>query len=357
MINNKFSSRERVRTALNHQTTDRIPIGMICGNINEPALNKLNDYLLSTRGISAKEYIDSFLDLTEINACGGYDNEKDIWGVERKNINYGEGSYNEISFYPLKEMNTIEEINKYSFPKVTHMNADEVVEQITEVRRSKDTAIVLTNANLFETLWYMRGFENAMMDMMLQPEFIHTIMGKVTDFFIEYFYKILAKSKDDVDLVFTADDIGQQEGLLLSLEMWEEFIKPYHVRLNDMIHNMNTEVIYHTDGSITEAVPGLIDMGIDVLQALQFSANNMDPIHLKDNFGNDLCFEGGMCVQKILPFGTRDEVIDETRKLITVLGNSGGYICGPSHYIQSGTPPENITAFFDEATNFYPFDN
>ena len=351
----ELSSRERVQIALDHQPTDRIPIGMICGNINEPALVKLNDYLLSTRGISAREYIDSFLDMTEISACGGYDNEKDIWGVERRDVNYGEGSYNEISFYPLKEMNTIEEITNYPFPKVSDMNLDEVVEQIREVRKTKNTAIVLTNANLFETLWYMRGFEEAMMDMMIQPEITHKIMKIVTDFFVDYFYKILTKSKDDVDLVFTADDIGQQEGLLLSLEMWEEFIKPYHVRLNEMIHNMDTKVIYHTDGSITEAVPGLIDMGIDVLQALQFSANNMDPIHLKEEFGSELCFEGGMCVQKILPFGTRDEVIDETRKLITVLGNNGGYICGPSHYIQSGTSAENITAFFDEAMNFYPF--
>lgn len=355
MNESKLSPRERVLAALNRQNTDRIPIGMICGNINDPALKNLNNYLRSTRGVSAWEYIDSFLDLTEINACGGYDNEIDIWGVKRKNVYFGEGSYNEISFYPLNKMTTIEEVNKYPFPRVSNMNLDEVVEQIIHVRETKNTAIVLTNANLFETLWYMRGFESAMMDMMLQPEFIHTIMKKVTDFFIEYFYKILTKSKDEVDLVFTADDIGQQGGLLFSLEMWEEFIKPYHVRLNEMIHNMDTKVIYHTDGSIAEAVPGLIDMGIDVLQALQFSAKNMDPIHLKENYGNDICFEGGMCVQKILPFGSIDDVKEETRNLISVLGKGGGYICGPSHYIQSGTPPENITAFFDEAVNFYPF--
>ena len=81
----------------------------------------------------------------------------------------------------------------------------------------------------------------------------------------------------------------------------------------------------------------------------------MDPQHMKDNFGKVLCFEGGMCVQKVLPFGTIDEVREECRKLISILGKNGGYLCGPSHFIQAGTPAENIAAFFDEAMGFYPF--
>ena len=102
-------------------------------------------------------------------------------------------------------------------------------------------------------------------------------------------------------------------------------------------------------------VPGLMDMGIDVLQALQFSAANMDPRDLKDKFGSRLSFEGGMCVQKVLPFGSTEEVRAECRRLISILGNKGGYLCGPSHFIQAGTPAANIAAFFDEALGYYPF--
>ncbi len=350
-----LSSRERILTALNHQRTDRIPIAMVCGNINPPAMRDLDIYLKQSKGIDARSYIDSFLDVTEIWACGEFNDKSDIWGVQRKDVCYGEGSYSEISYYPLKEMTTLEEIKNYSFPKVGEMPLQEKVDEIREIRKRKDTAIVLTNANIFETSWYMRGFEQAMMDMMLQPDVIHHILEKVSTFFTEYFYSILKECKDDVDMVFTADDIGQQEGLLLPLDMWEEFIKPYHVRINEMVHSMGVKVIYHTDGAVSEAVSGLIDMGIDVLQALQFSASNMDPKHLKDNYGDRLCFEGGMCVQNILPFGSVDEVREETRKLISVLGKNGGYLCGPSHYIQAGTPPENVVAFFDEALSYYPF--
>jgi uroporphyrinogen decarboxylase len=137
--------------------------------------------------------------------------------------------------------------------------------------------------------------------------------------------------------------------------MWEESLKPHHIRLNKAIHEFGTRVIYHSDGSVMAAVEGLIDMGVDVLQALQFSAEGMDPVELKRKTGDRLCYEGGISVQTTLPFGTAEDVRREVEQLITVLGKNGGYILGPSHAIQAGTPPENIVAMFDMASSFYPF--
>ncbi|MFH1707610.1 MAG: uroporphyrinogen decarboxylase family protein [Planctomycetota bacterium] len=145
-----------------------------------------------------------------------------------------------------------------------------------------------------------------------------------------------------------------QNGLLMLLAMWEEFIKPCHVRLNRAIHEFGARVIYHSDGAVMEAVPGLIDMGIDILQALQFDAAGMDPVGLKELYGRDLCFEGGVSVQKTLPFGTPEDVAAETTRLMRVLGKGGGYILGPSHAIQAGTPPANIMAMFDAALGRAP---
>ncbi len=350
-----MTSRERVLAALDHQETDRIPIAMVCGGINPPAMQALDEFLKADRGMDAQSYISSFLDVAEVWVTGDFDQELDMWGVARKMISYGAGSYSEIVQYPLREMKTLEDIRQYAFPRVRDMDVDLRVGEIKHLRETSDQAIVLANANLFESSWYMRGFEQAFEDMLLQPDLIHFIMDTVTTFFTDYFYKILKQCQGDIDMVFTADDIGHQDGLLLSLDMWEEFIKPYHVRINEMIHNMGAKVIYHTDGAVSEAVPGLMDMGIDVLQALQFSAANMDPQHLKDNFGKALCFEGGMCVQKVLPYGSSAEVREECRRLISILGKNGGYLCGPSHFIQAGTPAENIAAYFDEAMGFYPF--
>jgi uroporphyrinogen decarboxylase len=99
----------------------------------------------------------------------------------------------------------------------------------------------------------------------------------------------------------------------------------------------------------------LIDARIDVLQALQFSAKGMAPAVLKQCFGDRLCFEGGVSVQTTLPFGTPEDVRAEVENVIAVLGAGGGYILGPSHAIQAGTPPENIVAMFDAAVGHYPF--
>jgi len=140
----------------------------------------------------------------------------------------------------------------------------------------------------------------------------------------------------------------------MSLAMWEEHLKPYHTRLNAVIHEHGARVIYHSDGAVAEAVPGLLDMGIDVLQALQFDAAGMDPADLKGRLGDRLCFEGGVSVQHTLPFGTAEDVADEVRRHIDILGAGGGYILGPSHAIQAGTPPENIVALLDAASSYYP---
>jgi uroporphyrinogen decarboxylase len=214
---------------------------------------------------------------------------------------------------------------------------------------------MVSNGNIFETSWYMRGFEQMLMDVMIDEELVHAIMGRVTDFYVAFFSRVLEAVPAEIDLVFTADDIGDQRGLLMPYERWERMLKPYHRRLNDAIHERGARVIYHTDGSIMDAVGGLVEMGIDVLQALQFSADNMDPLRLKSGFGERLCFEGGVSVQTTLPFGTAEDVRREVQERISVLGRGGGYILGPSHWIQAGTPPENIAAMFDTALSYYPF--
>jgi uroporphyrinogen decarboxylase len=249
----------------------------------------------------------------------------------------------------------MDDLKSHKWPITEYFDYSVLPERVAAAQVDGEYCLMLSNGNLFETSWYMRGFEQIFMDMVLNPEFVHDIMVRVTEFYIEHFRNMLSVAEDDIDLVFTADDIGAQDGLLMSLEMWETFIKPYHVRLNAAIHEFDIKVIYHSDGAVMDAVDGLIDMGIDVLQALQFSAKNMDPIALKQDYGDRLCFQGGVSVQTTLPFGTLEDVEKETEELIRILGKNGGYILGPSHAIQAGTPPENIIAMFDTGMSFYPF--
>jgi uroporphyrinogen decarboxylase len=353
-----LSSRERIRLALEHKETDRIPIAMVCSGINAPAYRELERYLQKERGISVHEYINPLMDIAGVGP--DYVGPKiesgfDMWGVHRKPVSYGSDSYSEIDFYPLQSAETVSDLDKHRFPSTEWFDYSVIPERIASAQSNGEYCLMISGGNIFESSWYMRGFQQMFMDLSLNPELAHGIMERVTNFFVEHSKKILSASKGNIDLAFTADDIGDQRGLLVSLKMWEEFMKPYHMRLNKAIHEFGTKVIYHSDGSVMDAVGGLVDMGIDVLQALQFSASKMDPVELKNKYGDRLCFQGGVSVQTTLPFGSQEDVLQEVEKLITVLGKNGGYILGPSHAIQAGTPPENIVMLFDTARDFYPF--
>jgi uroporphyrinogen decarboxylase len=348
----ELTPRERVALALEHQATDRVPIAMVCSGINSPAHAALEAYLQRERGIGVAEYLDPLIDIAGVGpdyvgvefAFGC-----DMWGVRREPVSYGAGSYYEITHHPLAAAETLADLAAHAWPSVDWFDYSTVPAAVARARAQRDYCLMASNGNLFECAWYMRGFERILLDVALRPDLVHEIMRRVTVFWVAHFDRLLAAAPGQIDLVFTADDIGGQEGLLMSLPMWEEFIKPYHARLNRVIHEHGAKVIYHSDGAVMDAVPGLIDMGVDVLQALQFDAKGMDDETLKREYGDRLCFEGGISVQSTLPFGTPEAVAAEVRRRIDVLGRDGGYILGPSHAIQAGTPPENIVALFDTA--------
>jgi len=354
VVKTQLSHRERVRLALDHCETDRVPIAMVCAGINPPAHKALEEYLKRERDTTVAAYLDPLIDIAGVSPqyVGPELAEMtDFWGVRRKPVSYGSGSYDEIVYYPLAEAESVDDLRDHPWPTTKWFDYSVIPERIAALQATEEYCLMSAGGNVFETSWYMRGFERIFVDLMLKPEFVHEIFRRVTDFYVEHATRILEAGAGEIDLYFTADDIGGQQGLLMSLDMWSRHLKPYHERLNKAIHAFGAKVMYHTDGSVMPAVPGLVEMGIDVLQALQFDATGMDPVALKRDFGDRLSFEGGVSVQKTLPFGTPDEVAAEVRERIDVLGAHGGYILGPSHAIQASTPPENITALFDTAAN------
>jgi uroporphyrinogen decarboxylase len=288
--------------------------------------------------------------------CGPADREtrladgsnKDYWNVVRKPVSYGEGFYEEIMGYPLGNVRDISELDGYEWPSPDWFDTGNFLSCLKRMDGEEGVkAIVLGNANIFETSWYMVGFEKMLIMLTEKPELAYEIMRRVTDFYVDYFKKALSAGRGRVDITFMADDIGQQNGLIMSLSMWERLIKPHHVRINRVLHEFGVKIMYHSDGAISKAVPSLIGMGIDVLEALQFDAAGMDPTDLKENYGGQLCFHGGVSVQSTLPFGSPEKVRAEVRERVRVLGKNGGYILAPSHAVQAGTPPENVVAFLE----------
>ena len=352
-----MTSRERILAALSHKDTDIVPFSLGFG-INYPAKKALAEYIKT----DIEEFDKRLSMLSDIRHVGPkYIGPKDrnisfadgsytdIWGVKRSPVKNEKDTYLEINEYPLQNLWEADELKNYMFPDIGWFDFSVIPEQIESHDKTGEYAIMIGNGNIFESSWYMRGFEKMLTDLLIEKEYAHWLFNKVTDYFIGYFRKALESANGKIDLVFTADDIGGQNDLLVSLPLWEEMIKPYHKRMNKAIHEYGAKIIYHSDGAVMKAVDGLIDMGIDVLEALQFDAAGMDPAALKQKAGDRLCFHGGISVQSTLPFGTPEEVESEVKERIRVLGKNGGYILAPSHAVQAGTPPENIYAFLKAA--------
>jgi uroporphyrinogen decarboxylase len=157
----------------------------------------------------------------------------------------------------------------------------------------------------------------------------------------------LEEAGDAVDMVYFYDDIATQNNLMISRNMLKKYIFPHHVRLIALAKKFGKQVMYHSDGAIASVIPDLIEMGIDVLNPIQKDAKGMAPDFLKETFGENLSFHGGIDIIHTLPLGTPDDVRAEVRNCIQTLGKNGGYILASSHHIQPNTPIENVLEMYD----------
>jgi uroporphyrinogen decarboxylase len=199
--------------------------------------------------------------------------------------------------------------------------------------------------SLFERAWTLRGMENLLMDFYLNPDFVHELLGKIADYNLIQIDRALSY---DIDAIYFGDDWGQQHGLIMGYQLWKEFILPQLTRMYNRVKHAGKFVMIHSCGDVDELFPDLILAGVDCFNP--FQPEVMDVETLLAEYHQSLCFHGGLSIQKILPFGSSQEVKEETGRLIN-LGKHGGLILSPSHSVESDTPFENILSFIQVAQN------
>jgi uroporphyrinogen decarboxylase len=200
----------------------------------------------------------------------------------------------------------------------------------------------------FEHALWMRGYENFLCDFYLNPEIAEAILERTTQGGMELFEALLNEVGDCIDIVSHGDDMGMQDRSLISPEIYDRFVKKCHKKQIDFIKTKTrAKVLFHSCGSVFELIPGLIEAGVDILNPVQTSSRNMEPERLKNDFGKDLTFWGGIDTQELLENGTEKEVRNEIKRLIEVLGKNGGYVLAPSHNLQKSIPAERIQLLFD----------
>jgi len=203
----------------------------------------------------------------------------------------------------------------------------------------------------FFTSMGMGDFETWWATLASEPEYVRALFEKNTCVWLSNLQRVARAVGDKVAVLQLTDDFGAQESLLLSVKMFRELILPYYKRGLDWVHqNTKMKVLLHTDGAIFPLIPSLIEMGVDVLNPVQVNAQGMDPVKLKQTFGDQLSFWGGAVdCQQTLPFGNPEDVAREAEANLQAFSPGGGYVFAAVHNIQSGVPADNIIALFETA--------
>lgn len=205
----------------------------------------------------------------------------------------------------------------------------------------------------------IRAIDEWYMSTVSRKAYVRQVFEKQCEIGLANLEKIYARVGDKVNAVFvTGTDFGTQGGPFISLRTYRELFKPYHRQVNDWIHqHTGWKTFIHSCGSVVSFIPDFIDAGFDILNPVQTSAAGMEPLTLKTEFGDRICFwGGGVDTQNTLPFGTAEEVRQQVREHMRIFGQGGGFVFNPIHNVQARVPVENLVSLYDAVQEFrvYP---
>lgn len=387
------SPRERVKTALRHVAPDRVPVDFLAA----PEIWKqLVDHLKpDTDAVGPSEYFDpaweAILRHFEVDCrVISYDqfctppestlhkgarvdwwnalsrstpnrmwrqitpegDSYDIWGHHMHVVENPTGAYEELASWPLSRAQTVEDLKTHSWPEPDWWDFSPLPALLEHLERGGQYHIRFRIGSVFEIAWQLRGMQEFLMDLALDPSIPLYIMDRLAHVYTENTRRVLELVGDQLDMIYLYDDVATQKSLVMSQEMWQKYIRPKHAQIIEVAKTCDKPVMYHCDGAIYPLIPELINMGVDVLNPIQADAPGMEPQRLKAEFGDRLSFHGGIDIIKTLPKGTSEDVRAEVRERVRVLGKNGGYILASSHHIQSDTPLENVCAMYDTALRY-----
>jgi uroporphyrinogen decarboxylase len=347
--NSNMSSRQRVAAAVAHKKTDRVPLDMWWTPETGAKLRK--HYKVNDDG----ELRDAMgIDIVWLwpDDCGaprpncGPGTTATCWGFVMRRVEYDGGAYDEYCFHPLAGVDSVQKVDDYNWPNPNDFKYVEMPKKIAEAEARSEKWIGTGMSSIFERSWALTGFQNFLESLFSQPDVAMRIMEHVNDFYIEQTLLTLRACHGRADMLYIADDIGSQNGMILSPSIWREMIKPLQKKFNDAIRMEFPEIVihYHSCGSLLPVIDDLIEIGVDILNPIQPKAVDMQAELLAKKFGGRISFCGGLDIQDLLPHGTPEQVFDECMRLIKTLGKNGGYILAPAHAVQVDTPVENIEA-------------
>ena len=376
-----MKSRERVQTALAHREPDRVPIdlgGSVVTSIGLPVYAELRDHLdlpvLEIRTLETVQQIawvdDDVMDSLSADVVPVFANPPS--GPAPVFTDDGEGGdsfmddfgailrrprgshYYDWREFPLPEP-SLDALARMRWPDPADPARYRGLRDRVKALRSTTERALFGMApcghDLLNQLFRVRGMEEGMMDLVANVEFAEAFLDRLTDTIVTAQEKYLEQVGDLIDVHFAADDLSGQAGPLIAPATWRKLVKPRQARIMAAIKaRTKAPVLYHSCGAVTEFLPELVEIGVDIINPVQVAAAGMDTSELKRKFGKRLSFWGGGCdTQKVLPYGTPRDVRAEVEHRIADLAPGGGFVFNPVHNIQPGVPAANVVEAYAAA--------
>ncbi|MDH3612172.1 MAG: hypothetical protein OEU90_07090 [Gammaproteobacteria bacterium] len=383
-----MTSRERVLTAIHHEEPDRVPL--VIGVSNATGI-KMKPYrgIKDIIGVQAPdEYIYDWPELgtaqideqtmrrlhsdvrgvldLEPEAVRQRNSQRkphsdciDSWGSGQTEIAPGDWFPN---VHPLADATSPGDLDSYQgWPDMSDpTRIAHVREAARRIAEENEYAILATPWLLFpfERAHAMQGLDVFLLNMIEHPDFARAMLERIADYCKQLMGCFLQELGDNVDIIKIGDDLGTQQSLLISPKMYREFLKPIHADLISFIkERTKAKVFFHSDGDVAPLIDDFIEIGVDILNPIQTSAGTMSDLPaLKQRFGDNIVFCGGIDTDRVLPLGSVDDVRQEVRRVMQTLGPGGGCMIGAVHTVMNDVPAENVLAMVDAVEEFgrYP---
>jgi uroporphyrinogen decarboxylase len=338
-----MTSRKRVLAAVARRQPDRVPFYLFLTPHLEKQLrarhgtDDLEDFYRMDIRFAGYRAEPESVDHSAYTAHYPPDATVGAWGVGVRPVGYYHFGRR---VHPLTDAATPEEVAAYPLPSYKPI-IEPMRQEVAAIRAQGLAAVSDYESGTFEQANALMGMEGVLTAMHTGPDMVRLLFDRISDVKARI---AAAYVQAGCDVLWIGDDIGSQRGPLMNPAMWREFLVPPLRKIIAAARAVRADVpiAYHSDGSIGFAAEGLIEAGVDVLQAVQPEANDLD--ELKALYGDRLAFWGGVGSQSTMSHGTPEDIRAEVRRLIDTLGRGGGYICSPSHRIEPESPPENVDA-------------
>jgi uroporphyrinogen decarboxylase len=277
---------------------------------------------------------------------------KEITSIDEWGIGYIEGSIEHFKkmLPPMGGFETIEEFMNFPYPDPDKdFDFSYTAEEVEATKKEDKVVMAAMDMTIFEISWYLRGMDTFMMDLLTEPELANYHLDRITEIRCNHAKKF---AECGVDVLHLGDDVSTQLDMMISPEVWRTFLKPRLKKVIDAAREVNKNILidYHGDGNLQKIIPDLIEIGVDILNPIQPEC--MDPVKIKELYGDKLSFRGTIGTQTTMPFGTPEDVERACMEMIEKVGKGGGLILAPTHLLEPEVPWENIESFVNTVKKY-----